>query len=85
MPAFTGHGIGHYFHGPPDIYHCANRYPGAMLPGMTFTVEPILSEGTHEVELLEDGWTAVSADDSRSAQAEHTLLVTERGVELLTA
>lgn len=85
VPAFTGHGIGQYFHGPPDIYHCRNRYPGTMRPGMTFTVEPIISEGAEQIELLDDGWTAVSADDSRSAQFEHTCLITQHGVEILTA
>ncbi len=46
--AFTGHGIGSYFHGPPDIFHVKNNYPGVMVPGMTFTVEPILCEGSPE-------------------------------------
>ncbi len=46
--AFTGHGIGSYFHGPPDIYHVENSYPGVMEPGMTFTIEPILCEGLPE-------------------------------------
>jgi len=84
IPAFTGHGIGRYFHGPPDIYPCRNSYPGKMKPGMTFTVEPAVSEGSHEVKILDDGWTAVSPDNSRSAQFEHTVLITEDGVELLT-
>ena len=56
-----------------------------MLPGMTFTIEPGVSEGSPEVKILEDGWTAVSPDNSRSAQFEHTVLVTETGVEILTA
>jgi len=84
IPAFTGHGIGEYFHGPPDIYPCRNSYPGVMLPGMTFTVEPGVSEGSPNVLILDDGWTAVSPDNSRSAQFEHTVLITETGVEILT-
>ncbi|TRY74391.1 hypothetical protein TCAL_04601 [Tigriopus californicus] len=84
VPAFIGHGIGSYFHGPPDIYHVPNRYPGVLTPGMIFTIEPILSEGTHELILLEDEWTAVSADDSRSAQFEHTVLVGKERLEILT-
>ncbi|KAH8306735.1 hypothetical protein KR044_011620, partial [Drosophila immigrans] len=83
--AFIGHGIGSYFHGPPEIYHYANDVPGEMHPGMTFTIEPILCLGRGDVGLLEDGWTAVSLDDSRSAQFEHTVLVTETGVEVLTS
>ena len=55
-----------------------------MLPGMTFTIEPGVSEGSPGVRVLEDNWTAVSPDNSRSAQFEHTILVTEDGVEILT-
>ena len=81
---FAGHGIGAYFHGPPDIYHVPNDYPGQMRPGMTFTVEPILSEGTDRINILEDGWTAVTRDNSRASQSEHTILITDEGVEILT-
>ena len=84
IPIFAGHGIGSYFHGPPDIYHVGNTYPGTMNPGVTFTIEPILSEGTSEVAILEDDWTAVTVDHSRSAQVEHTVLITEDGCEILT-
>jgi len=84
VPAFTGHGIGTYFHGPPDIFCCRNGYPGRMEPGVTFTVEPAISEGSPQIKVLKDGWTAVSRDDSRSAQFEHTVLVTSEGVEVLT-
>lgn len=55
-----------------------------MQPGMTFTIEPILSLGGSEYDLLQDGWTAVSLDGARSAQFEHTILVTENGTEILT-
>lgn len=84
VPIFLGHGIGNFFHGPPDIYHCRNNYPGRMLPGMVFTVEPCISEGDRRVRILQDGWTAVTMDDSRTAQIEHTILITEEGVEVLT-
>ncbi|XP_076240732.1 methionine aminopeptidase 1D, mitochondrial isoform X2 [Calliopsis andreniformis] len=84
VPAFAGHGIGTYFHGPPDILHFANNTTGKMLPGMTFTIEPILSQGSKEIEILEDGWTAVTVDNSRTAQAEHTILVTDTGCDILT-
>jgi len=55
-----------------------------MTPGNTFTIEPILSEGGKEIEVLEDGWTAVTTDQSRSAQFEHTVFITVDGVEILT-
>ena len=84
VPLFLGHGIGDFFHGPPDIYHCLNNYPGQMKPGMVFTVEPVVSEGDRRVKILDDGWTAVTLDNSRTAQMEHTVLVTDTGVEILT-
>ncbi|XP_076680640.1 methionine aminopeptidase 1D, mitochondrial [Andrena cerasifolii] len=84
VPAFAGHGIGTYFHGPPDILHYANNIDGKMLPGMTFTIEPILSQGGMEIEILDDGWTAITADDSRTAQVEHTILITDYGCDVLT-
>ncbi|CAG7726193.1 unnamed protein product [Allacma fusca] len=84
VPAFAGHGIGEYFHGPPDIYHFDYEYPGNMKPGMTFTVEPIISEGRGEVKILKDGWTAVTKDNARTAQFEHTVLITPTGFEILT-
>ncbi|CAH0550045.1 unnamed protein product, partial [Brassicogethes aeneus] len=84
IPAFIGHGIGRYFHGPPDIYHMRNNYPGRMEPGMTFTIEPILTQGGHMIEILEDDWTAVTVDDARTAQFEHTVLILDSGVKILT-
>merc|ERR1719193_2053786 len=84
VPVFTGHGIGQYFHGPPDVFHCRNTYPGVMKPGMTFTIEPAISEGTDKIYLLDDNWTAVTMDGSRSAQFEHTILITDSGIEILT-
>jgi len=84
VPAFIGHGIGEYFHGPPDIYHFRNRYGGRMEAGMTFTIEPAITQGTRSCVILEDGWTAVTEDGSRAAQFESTVLITDTGVETLT-
>lgn len=84
VPLFLGHGIGNFFHGPPDIYHCLNNYPGLMVPGMIFTIEPVVSEGDRRVRVLEDGWTAITLDNSRTAQKEHTVLITKSGAEILT-
>lgn len=55
-----------------------------MKPGMTFTIEPVLSHGNENTLILEDGWTIVTEDGSRSAQSEHTVLITEHGAEILT-
>lgn len=55
-----------------------------MEPGMTFTIEPVLGQGSRDVELLEDGWTCITTDGSRTAQFEHTVLITDNGVEILT-
>nr|CAI5849846.1 unnamed protein product [Callosobruchus analis] len=84
IPAFLGHGIGHYFHGPPDIFHFRNNYPGRMEAGMTFTIEPVLTQGKETIDILDDNWTAVTVDNSRTAQFEHTVLITDNGVEILT-
>ncbi|XP_055711563.1 methionine aminopeptidase 1D, mitochondrial isoform X2 [Phlebotomus papatasi] len=84
IPAFIGHGIGSYFHGPPEVLHFKNSEGGFMKPGMVFTVEPVISMGGPEVEILEDNWTAVSVDGARSAQFEHTIVITDSGYEILT-
>lgn len=82
---FVGHGIGREFHEEPKVSHVGVRGRGERLrPGMTFTIEPMINLGSPEVEVLDDDWTAVTADGSLSAQFEHTLLVTEDGVEILT-
>jgi methionyl aminopeptidase len=82
---FVGHGISNVFHTAPDIPHYGVRGKGKRLrPGMVFTIEPMINEGTWEVEVLDDGWTAVTRDRRLSAQCEHTLAVTEDGVEILT-
>lgn len=82
---FVGHGIGRRFHDEPKVSHYGERGKGLRLrPGMTFTIEPMVNLGGYEVEILDDEWTAVTADGSLSAQFEHTVLVTEDGVEILT-
>nr|XP_003406030.2 LOW QUALITY PROTEIN: methionine aminopeptidase 1D, mitochondrial [Loxodonta africana] len=83
-PHFTGHGIGSYFHGHPEIWHHANDNDLLMEEGMAFTIEPIITEGSPEFKVLEDAWTAVSLDDQRSAQFEHTVLITSGGAQILT-
>ncbi|CAB3256475.1 unnamed protein product [Arctia plantaginis] len=84
IPSVLGHGIGEYFHGLPDIYHTTNTFPGVMNPGMTFTIEPAISHGSPDTVMHEDGWTLLTEDGSRSAQMEHTVLITEHGAEILT-
>ncbi|SPO02177.1 probable methionine aminopeptidase, type I [Cephalotrichum gorgonifer] len=86
VPTWGGHGINTEFHPPPWIPHYAkNKAVGVCRPGMAFTIEPILTLGkTREVE-WPDKWTNATADGKRTAQFEHTLLVTETGVEVLTA
>ncbi|OQV13800.1 Methionine aminopeptidase 1D, mitochondrial [Hypsibius exemplaris] len=89
VPDFCGHGIGSDFHMRPSIVHVSpDKLHGVdnsvMETGMIFTIEPILSEGSAAIKILPDGWTAVSVDDSRSAQHEETILITEDGAEVLT-
>jgi methionyl aminopeptidase len=82
---FVGHGIGRKFHDEPKVAHYGERGKGIRLKaGMTFTIEPMINIGSYEVEVLDDEWTAVTADGSLSAQFEHTILVTPTGVEVLT-
>jgi len=82
---FCGHGIHELFHPAPNVPHYANNKAiGALKPGHTFTIEPMICEGTWRDELWPDNWTAVTVDGRRSAQFEHTLLVTEEGIEILT-
>ncbi|XP_004308462.1 PREDICTED: methionine aminopeptidase 1A-like isoform X2 [Fragaria vesca subsp. vesca] len=90
VKSYCGHGIGELFHCAPNIPHYArNKAVGVMKAGQTFTIEPMINAGTFGKGLRDrmwpDGWTAVTADGKRSAQFEHTLLVTETGVEVLTA
>ncbi len=82
---YCGHGIGRKFHEDPQVLHYGK--PGTrerLVPGMTFTIEPMVNAGKRQVKLLKDGWTVVTKDRSLSAQWEHTVLVTETGVEVLT-
>jgi methionyl aminopeptidase len=82
---FTGHGVGSAFHSGLVIPHYDDAsYDTVMEPGMTFTIEPMLNLGTHEWDMWDDGWTVVTKDRRRSAQFEHTLLVTDTGAEVLT-
>ncbi|MCC7429091.1 MAG: type I methionyl aminopeptidase [Alphaproteobacteria bacterium] len=82
---FCGHGLGRNFHEPPNVLHYGRAGEGLELkPGMFFTIEPMINAGRHEVKILDDGWTAVTRDRSLSAQFEHTVGVTESGVEIFT-
>lgn len=84
--AFIGHGIGTQFHTDLHVLHYYHPENSTIMePGMTFTVEPMISLGTGQHYLWNDRWTAVTLDESRVAQFEHTLLVTDQGVERLTA
>lgn len=82
---FVGHGVSRVFHTAPQVPHYGTRGKGRKLrAGMVFTIEPMINEGTWEVEVLGDGWTAVTKDRKLSAQFEHTIAVTTEGVEILT-
>jgi methionyl aminopeptidase len=83
---FTGHGVGEAFHSGLIIphYDSAPRYDTVMEVGMVFTIEPMLTLGTHEWDMWADDWTVTTKDKSITAQFEHTLVVTERGAEVLT-
>jgi len=83
--AYCGHGIGETFHTSLQIpHHFDPKAKRIMEPGMTFTIEPMITEGSWEDALWDDGWTAVTADGKRSAQFEHTIVVTGDGSEILT-
>ena len=83
--AFIGHGIGEQFHTDLQILHYYEpRNNTIMRPGMTFTIEPMITLGTWQHRMWDDEWTAVTADGKRTAQFEHTVLVTENGVDVLT-
>ncbi|RZM80009.1 type I methionyl aminopeptidase [Pseudoalteromonas rubra] len=82
---YCGHGIGTQMHEAPEVLHFGRAGTGLkLLPGMTFTIEPMLNRGSHRVKTLNDGWTVVTRDRALSAQAEHTILVTPSGFEVLT-
>ena len=82
---FVGHGVGFDFHEQPQVPHFGRKQNGVkMVPGMVFTIEPMINLGNKELKILDDDWTAVTRDGSLSAQFEQTILVTENGCESLT-
>ena len=82
---YCGHGIGQVYHEDPQVLHYGTPGTGLTLqPGMTFTIEPMVNEGTRHTRLLPDGWTVVTKDRKLSAQWEHTVAVTRDGAEILT-
>ncbi|MET4896632.1 type I methionyl aminopeptidase [Sphingomonadaceae bacterium jetA1] len=82
---YCGHGIGRAMHEAPDVLHFGRAGTGEVLrEGMTFTIEPMINEGTRGVSTSDDGWTVVTDDGKLSAQFEHTVAVTRTGVEVLT-
>jgi methionyl aminopeptidase len=82
---YCGHGIGREMHEEPQVMHFGKRATGLVLEeGMTFTIEPMLNQGTHKVKTKKDGWTVVTKDKKLSAQWEHTIAVTANGYEVLT-
>ena len=82
---FCGHGIGLVFHEEPQVLHYGQIGTGVeLVPGMIFTIEPMINAGKKDIKMLPDGWTVVTKDRSLSAQWEHTILVTESSYEVLT-
>ncbi|MDR0529313.1 MAG: type I methionyl aminopeptidase [Zoogloeaceae bacterium] len=82
---FCGHGVGRSFHEDPQVLHYGRAGSGeALKPGMIFTIEPMINAGKAAISSLADGWTVVTKDRSLSAQWEHTVLITEKGAEVLT-
>jgi methionyl aminopeptidase len=82
---YCGHGIGQIFHESPQVLHYGKKNTGLkLLPGMIFTIEPMINAGKKQVKLLPDNWTVITKDRQLSAQWEHTILVTETGHEVLT-
>ena len=82
---YCGHGIGREMHEAPQVLHFGEAGTGEVLEaGMTFTIEPMINQGTHKTKMKKDGWTVVTRDKKLSAQWEHTILVTPSGYEVLT-
>jgi methionyl aminopeptidase len=83
---FVGHGIGRALHEEPQVPNFGEPGRGPQLkPGMVLAIEPMVTLGTHEVKILDDGWTAVTRDGSLAAHFEHTVAITEQGPEVLTS
>jgi methionyl aminopeptidase len=83
--SYTGHGIGYSLHEPPIVPHYGKKGTGILLqPGMVLAVEPMINEGDYATRLLDDGWTAVTADGKLSAHFEHTVAITDNGPLILT-
>jgi methionyl aminopeptidase len=83
---FTGHGVGFALHEPPVVPNYGNRGTGEEIrDGMVMAVEPIVTNGSGELKILEDGWTSVTCDGAMAAQFEHTIAVTKKGPVILTA
>jgi len=82
---FVGHGVGFEFHEPPQVPHFGRKGEGIeLVPGMVFTIEPMINIGDYRLRILDDKWTAITADGCLTAQFEQTLLVTDDGYESLT-
>jgi methionyl aminopeptidase len=81
---FIGHGVGEQFHTKPEVLHYDGGTMTPLLPGMVFTIEPMIAVGSWRVRIWPDSWTAVTEDRKRTAQFEHTILVTDDGAEILT-
>ena len=81
---FVGHGVGWAFHSSPIVHHTRNSERSIMKPNQTFTIEPMLVDGSTRVNMWKDKWTVVTADGSLCAQHEHTVLITDNGHEILT-
>lgn len=80
----VGHGVGTVFHSAPPIFHTRNRQAGKMVPWQTFTIEPIFTVGDTRYRTWKDNWTMITKDGKRAAQCEHTVLITDKGHEVLT-
>jgi methionyl aminopeptidase len=82
---YTGHGVGRELHEAPHVMHYGKADTGLRLKiGMVFTIEPMITAGSHEIRLKQDGWTAITADQSLCAQFEHTIAITNNGPDILT-